>query len=205
MEAEVKEKIQTAIRAAELLFSRGRVSGSTGNLSFLHGKRMYITASGSCFGALKETDFAVLDLEKNVWEGERKPSKEWPMHRLYYEKSGAVQAVIHTHSPFTTLWSCRRETDEKCVIPDYTPYLEMKVGSVAAVPYAKPGSEELFEAFRAALPQGDAFLLQNHGGIVGGKSIMDAFYGIEEMEESCRIALLTAAAPAQYIKISERS
>ena len=35
---------------------------------------------------------------------------------------------------------------------------------------------------------GDGFVLKNHGPIIGGKTIMDAFYGIEELEESARMA-----------------
>ena len=35
---------------------------------------------------------------------------------------------------------------------------------------------------------GDGFVLKNHGPIIGGKTIMDAFYGIEELEESAKMA-----------------
>ena len=66
----------------------------------------------------------------------------------------------------------------------------MKVGKIGLIPYAKPGSEELFRLFRENLSDAGAYLLKNHGGIVGGKNILDAFYGIEELEESARIACL---------------
>ena len=66
----------------------------------------------------------------------------------------------------------------------------MKVGKIALVPYAPPGSPELFSAFQESVSKGDAFLLKNHGGIVGGTSILEAFYGIEELEESARVACM---------------
>ena len=58
----------------------------------------------------------------------------------------------------------------------------MKVGKIGLIPYGKPGSDELFASFRDSLDTGDAYILKNHGGIVGGKSLMDAFFGIEELE-----------------------
>ena len=183
----LQKKLQDAVWAAHSLFERGKTSGSSANMSFLHDGVVYITASGSCFGTLTEEDFAAVTLDGTPLNN-KKASKEFTLHKHYYEKDSAVQAVIHTHGPYAVQWSCRvfeRDTD---VIPNYTPYLRMKVGSIALVPYAPPGSDELFAAFKAALPKGDGYLLKNHGGIIGGKSVMDAFYGIEELEESARVA-----------------
>lgn len=64
----------------------------------------------------------------------------------------------------------------------------MKLGTVGLVPYGKPGSEELFPAFRQCVSGSDGFLLENHGPIVGGKNLLDAFYCLEELEESARMA-----------------
>ncbi|MEY8336855.1 class II aldolase/adducin family protein [Lachnospiraceae bacterium 62-35] len=199
MEILLKEKLDAAIWAAHSLFERGKTSGSSANMSFLHEGKIYITASGTCFGTLAEEDFAVVSME-----GEpislKKASKELTLHRYYYEKSPSIQAVIHTHGPYAVLWSCRHFEREEDVIPCYTPYLDMKVGKIALIPYGKPGSDQLFSAFHERLPKGDAYLLKNHGGIVGGRTIMDAFYGIEELEESAKIACMIEA-KGDYDKI----
>lgn len=189
MEQTLQEKLEQAVWAARSLFDRGRTSGSSANMSFLHQGNLYITASGTCFGRLTPEDFAVLDPQGAPLNG-KKASKEAPLHRDYYAKDPSVRCVIHTHGPWAVLWSCRAFDREEDVIPRYTPYLEMKVGKIGLVPYAPPGSPELFAAFRAALPKGDAYLLKNHGGIVGGSSILEAFYGIEELEESARVACM---------------
>ncbi len=99
-----------------------------------------------------------------------------------------IQAVIHTHSFYATLWSCAVHKNRTDCIPQYTPYLKMKLGTVGLVPYGKPGSEELFPAFRQCVSGSDGFLLENHGPIVGGKNLLDAFYCLEELEESARMA-----------------
>lgn len=195
MDTSLSEKIDEAIWVAHSLFDRGRTSGSSANMSFLHEGMIYITESGSCFGRLTADSFAVLSPDGTPHNGKR-ASKEWPLHRDYYRKDPAVQSVIHTHGPYAVLWSCRKFQRDTDVIPAYTPYLRMKVGSIALIPYEKPGSEALFQAFRERLGLGDAYLLKNHGGIVGGPSILDAFYGIEELEESARIACMTE--PSQW-------
>ena len=185
----LERKYADAIWAAKSLFDRGKTAGSSANLSFLHGGNIYITASGSCFGTLTREDFAIIAPDGTSLNG-KKASKELPLHTLYYEKDPQLQAVIHTHSPYAVLWSCRRFDGDGDVIPKYTPYLEMKVGKIGLIPYHAPGSQALFDAFREHRASGDAFLLKNHGGIVGGKTVMDAFYGIEELEESARIACM---------------
>lgn len=93
--SELKNKIEAALWSAHNLFSKGLVNGSSGNMSFLDEDKMYITASGSCFGRLSEDDFAILDLDGNILEG--KPSKEYPIHLALYQ-SNNNQAIIHTHS-----------------------------------------------------------------------------------------------------------
>lgn len=183
---ELNQKIQDAIWIAGQLFSRGKATGSSANLSFLHKGEIYITGSGTCFGRLTPDSFSRIKQDGTV-EG-IKPSKELPLHKMYYEKSDSIQAVIHVHSFYATMYTFLPHDNEKDIVPDYTPYLKMKVGTVGLVPYAKPGSEELFSYFREALPFSDAFLLAQHGPVVGGVSLMDAFYGLEELEESCRIA-----------------
>ena len=171
---------------AHSLFETGKTSGSSANMSFLHNGNVYITASGTCFGTLTEDDFAVVSMDGESLNG-KKASKEFTLHKYYYEKDSKVQAVVHTHGPYAVLWSCRHfEKDSD--------------GKIGLVPYGKPGSDTLFDAFKNSLPNGDAYLLKNHGGIVGGKTIMDAFFGIEELEESAKIACMIET-DAKYDKI----
>ena len=185
----MENTLAEALWVAHSLFERGKTSGSSANLSFRVDDRVYITASGSCFGTLKEGDFSQVSLNGSLLAGE-KPSKELPLHLHFYRNKPGIQAVIHTHGPYAALWSCRKDLDENDAIPAFTPYLEMKLGKVACVPYAKPGSQELFDFFERELPKGEGFLLRNHGAIVGGKSIMEAFFRLEELEESARLAYL---------------
>lgn len=187
MDLELKKKLDDAVWAGRSLFERGKTSGSSANMSFLHDGKMYISQSGSCFGTLSEEQFAVMTMDGNCISA-NKPSKEWPLHLQIYQKKSGCGAVIHTHGTYSVLWSFLPAEDETDCIPDHTPYLKMKLGKVCSVPYEKPGSQALFDAFGERVLDGDGYLLKQHGAVVPGKDIMDAFYCIEELEESARIA-----------------
>lgn len=186
-DTELSAKLSDACFAARSLFERGKTSGSSANMSFRHGNVVWISASGTCFGTLVPSDFTPVAMDGTVL-GARKPSKELPLHMACYEKSEKTGAVIHTHSTYSVLWSFVPSENEADCIPPHTPYLRMKLGSVGLVPYEKPGSEALFSAFRARAGLSDGYLLKNHGPVVPGKTVMDAFFCIEELEESARIA-----------------
>lgn len=180
-------QLEQAVWAARTLFQRGQVTGNTGNISFRAGDRIYVSASGSTFAALSEASFGVMDLEGRALGGP-KMSKEWPLHLAVYRARSEVGAVIHTHSLYSVLWSCLDHDNEADCVPDITPYLRMKLGRVGLVPYEPPGSPELFRAFEARLEGSDGWLLRRHGAVVPGREVMDAFYALEELEESAHIA-----------------
>ena len=51
-------------------------------------------------------------------------------------------------------------------------------------------------AIRAAAPDARAVLLANHGPVVSGKTLIDAVYAAEELEEAARLFLaLRGSAP----------
>lgn len=181
------EKLEIAIWIAKSLFDRGKATGSSANLSFVHENNMYITATGTCFGKLKKEEFSKLSLSGEWMEGPQ-PSKEYPLHMKFYNKDANIKAVIHTHSVYATLWSCLEHDNTTSVIPEYTPYLRMKLGTVSLIPYAPPGTQELFDLFEMNMNERNGYLLKKHGSIVGAKDLMEAFCCIEELEEAAHIA-----------------
>lgn len=189
----LRKCMDEAIWVAKVLFDRNKVTGSSANMSFKHDERIYITRSGSCFGNLVPEDFSVMRLSGEHLGG-GKPSKEYPLHLAIYESKKDVGCVIHTHSFYSVLWSCVSHEDETDVVPKYTPYLEMKIGKIGLVRYAPPGTEKLFQMFRSAVERSEGYLLQNHGPVVGGTTVLEAFYALEELEESAKIAWHVAMA-----------
>lgn len=183
----VKTKIEEAIWIGNALFNRNKVSGSSANISFKHEGEVYISGTNTCFGRLKESDFAIVSID-GEHVGGAKPSKELRMHLMMYNNNPNINAVIHVHSFYATLWSCLEHENVFDIIPNYTPYLKMKLGQITLIEYGKPGSEELFEHFKNRLNEGNGYILKNHGPVVGGTDLLSAFYSLEELEESAKVA-----------------
>lgn len=192
MDTELKQKLADAVWIGKSLFERNKTAGSSANMSFYHEGRIYISRSGSCFGTLLEEDFAVLAPDGTCLS-DCKPSKEWPLHLQIYQKRQGIGAVLHTHGTYSVLWSFLHAENEKDVIPDNTPYLKMKLGTVGMIPYEKPGSQELFDAFGARISDSSGYLLKQHGAVIPGKDLKDAFYCLEELEESAKVAWMLRA------------
>ena len=187
MDIITERQLETAVEIAHSLFERGKVSGSTANISIRIGDFIYISGSGTSFGTLEKEQFSTLLLDGTHVEG-MKPSKEYPLHAMIYRYKPEMKGVVHTHSFYSVLWSCLEHEKKTDVIPAYTPYLKMKVGTVGIIPYAKPGSQELFGYMEERIMNSDAYLLKQHGPVVAGRTILDAFYGLEELEESAKTA-----------------
>jgi ribulose-5-phosphate 4-epimerase/fuculose-1-phosphate aldolase len=183
-----EESTAEAIRIASSLFGRGRTSGSSGNISFIYEENVYISASGTCFGMLSEDDFSRVSMEGTLLSG-RPPSRELALHLSLYRRHKSAKAVLHTHSFHATLWSCLEHEAANDVMPDYTPYLRMRVGRIPLVPYALPGSPELFDLFEKHIEsEARCYLLAHHGPILAGESLSSVFFDLEELEDSARIA-----------------
>jgi ribulose-5-phosphate 4-epimerase/fuculose-1-phosphate aldolase len=183
----LKQYFDDAVWISRSLFDRGKISGSSANISFRYEDRVFISGTGTCFGTLTRDMFSELDFSGTHISG-IVPSKEFPLHLMLYKNIPETGAVIHTHSFYATLWSCYKKDTCGNAIPKFTPYLEMKLGRVTWVPYAPPGSPGLFELFAKSLNLSRGYLLHNHGPIVCDKNLLSAFYDLEELEESARIA-----------------
>ena len=185
----IQDKINSAIWIGKALFDRGKVTGSSANMSFLHEGIVYITGSGTCFGQLSAEAFSRVTMDGEHISG-IKPSKEFPLHQMLYRSHQEVEAVIHTHSTYATTWACLPHSNPQNIMPSPTPYLKMRVNRVQLVPYADPGSQELFDLFKKSLCDTRCYLLENHGPIAGNSSLMQAFYDVEELEETARISFM---------------
>lgn len=190
MHKEIDELLQEAIWTAQQLFAKGLVTGSTGNISFLHDDIMYISKSGSCFGRMDSDSFAQVSLSNKILKG--RPSKEYPLHLALYKRNSHTQAVVHTHSFYSTALSCAlHKQDAIQQLFAYTPYLNILTnGRIGCIPYHPPGSEELFASFKERVDDRDVYLLSNHGLVVGAEGLYRAFDIIEEFEVSAKMQIL---------------
>lgn len=176
------------------LFARGYSVGSAGNISVRLEDGYLMTPTNSSLGRLEAGRISRLDAGFRHVGGDA-PSKEVFMHRAMYlgraEAGETVGAVVHLHSTMATAVACLADVDGANPIPPLTPYFVMRVGRrLPVVPYYRPGDAAMEPAILAAARGARALLLANHGPVVSGRSLVDAVYAAEELEEAARLFLL---------------
>lgn len=178
----------------------GLTVGTFGNLSVYNPeeKLMAISPSGLDYFQTKPEDVVILTPDGEKVDGHRKPSSEYDMHRIFYQKRPGINAVVHTHSTFATTLACLHWSIE----PIH--YLVAYAGAdVPCIPYVQFGTYELAEAaFQAMGDDRYACLLGNHGLLVCGGTMpytMDIAQQIEFLSQLYYQARL-AGTPVQLSK-----
>jgi 3-dehydro-4-phosphotetronate decarboxylase len=67
------------------------------------------------------------------------------------------------------------------------------------VPYYRPGDAAMEPAIHATARQARAMLLANHGPVVSGRTLTDAVYAAEEVEEAAKLFLLLRGASPRLL------
>lgn len=195
MSAETKAR-EALCRMGERLYARGLVHGATGNLSVRLEDGWLVTPTNVSLAELDPARLARLDAEGRHTGGD-KPSKEAFLHTCVYDVRPDAGAIIHTHSTHSAAVSCLAHAPGAPVLPPLTAYYVMRVGDLALVPYYRPGDERLALAVREVAVKHAAVLLANHGPVIAGKSLTDALYALEELEETAKLHFLLHGHPTR--------
>ena len=178
------------VAAGKSIFDRGLTAGSTGNISVrLSDGTMLMTPTNASLGSLDPGRLSLVDTDGQHLSGD-KPTKEAFLHSCMYCERDADHAVVHLHSTHAVAVSILDGVDPRDVLPPLTAYYVMRVGRLPLVPYYAPGDKDLALAVKAEAGRHHAVLLANHGPVVSGKTLADAQYAVEELEETARLHLL---------------
>jgi len=166
------------------LITHGLTKGTGGNISVFDEKTglMAISPSGMDYFKLVPEDVVVMDLDGKVVDGKRKPSSEYDMHRIFYQKRKDIKSVVHAHSPYASVLACMNWGIEPCT------YLVGSAGkNVRCTKYETFGTYELAESALEGMKDRYAVLLGNHGLLAGGADLESAFDTAEEIEFCAQI------------------
>lgn len=174
------------VRVCHRLYVRGLLAGTEGNVSArLSPDVILATTAGVCKGDIDETHIMALAPDGRVLDSQRQPSTEIRMHLRIYKERPDVAAVVHAHPPTATGFAVAGESFMAPVLPE----LIFLMGPVPLVPYAQPGTDELPEQLAPFIADHDAYLLANHGATTVGRSLKEALYRMESLEQGARILL----------------
>ena len=180
------------------LYARGYAHGSSGNLSVRVPDGLLVTPTNSCLGRLDPARISKVDANGKHVAGDP-PSKEAFLHLAMYQERPGAQGIVHLHCTHCVALSCLEHDRPADVLPPITAYYRMRIRALPLVPYYRPGDRALAEAVREKSRKHHALLLANHGPVVAGKSLEDAVYNAEEMEETAKLFFLLSGRAARWL------
>lgn len=178
------------IRAGRLMWERGFVAATDGNLSARMGaNRLLVTASGVSKGFLSDEDLVVIRMDGETVSSYRgrdaRPSTEIALHLEVYRQRPDVNAVVHAHPPLATAFSIAGVSLARCVIPEVI----VALGGIPTAEYATPGTPEVPVSIRQAIGDYDAMILAHHGSLTVGDTLWEAYLRLEKVEHTAEITL----------------
>lgn len=192
LQREYEQHIETLVGAAHRLAFLGYVASHGGNLSCrLADNLVAITPTKLYKGELTFDDITLVDMSGAVMYAadNRAPTGETPLHLRLLSRRPDLRALVHAHPPALTGLAMAR--DNSLALP-LLPEPVVEVGPVAAVPYVEPVSDTLAEAFDRVADTANAYLMYNHGVMLGGvedsRRVVDILQMLETAAESVAVA-----------------
>jgi L-fuculose-phosphate aldolase len=173
------------IEVGRRTYERGYVASNDGNISArIDDKRVLITPTGVSKGYMTQEDLVIVDYDGKVLSGNSRPSSEVFMHLRIYKERLDVNSVCHAHPIHATGHAVAGLSLEQCVLPEVI----IVLGGVPLVEYGEPGTDEFFRPVLKYLKNHDAFLLENHGALTIGASVLNAYHKMETLEHFAHIS-----------------
>lgn len=182
-------------RIARLVFDRRLTDASGGNLSLREEDRIYMTparAGSKQQWQISAEDIVVLDPEGNLVDGPDRRTREWQFHLGIYRNFARAGGVIHGQAGNLMAFVAAGKP--------MVPVLEhtRKFGTIGMAKYAPAHSADLATNIIEALASQAADLerhaiatmVPQHGIIVVGRDLDDAFDTLDRLETNAQAALL---------------
>ena len=168
------------------LYNNRLTTTSGGNISTrIDDKCFAITPSSLDKGNLRPELIAIVTMEGENLTPELKLSIEGEMHRLILLENPNVNAVVHAHPTFGTLFSCAEMSVDTSLIGESW----IMLGRPAVSRYFKMGTPELARDVADCARDHKIVLLKNHGVLATGRDLINAFDNMEVFENAAKMTL----------------
>ncbi len=169
------------------LYRKGLTTTSGGNLSLrITDDIIAITPSATDKGRMRWKEVGLMTIKGKNLTPCLKPSIESAMHLSIYKSKSDTKAIIHAHPLFATSF-----TAMKCTIDtNLTAEARAICGDPLFVPYALMGTPELAELAAENIVKSCILLLENHGILTAGASLLEAFDRMEVLENAAKMTLI---------------
>ncbi|NJX15481.1 class II aldolase/adducin family protein [Tamlana crocina] len=173
-------------RIISRIYKRGMTTTSGGNISIIDDNGdIWVTPSAIDKGSLRASDIICVKKDGSI-VGKHKPSSEFPFHKAIYEARPDIKSVIHAHPPALVSFSIVRNIPNTNIISQ----AKHICGPIGYAKYELPGSDKLGEVIADEFKKGyKAVIMENHGTVLGGSDLTDAFERFEMLEFCARTIL----------------
>ena len=181
------------VNCVKSLYGMGFTSPISGNHSIRieNTKWMWITPSGVPRYSMRGDDSVKVHLETGRTVGRLKPSIEWYMHLSIYKNVRKVNAIVHTHSPYTLGIAISGRDQFQHIIEE----AKIVVGDPVIIANKPSGSTDLAKVVSEAFGQSGgklkAVIIKNHGVVAVGNNIHHARAIVEALEEWAKILTIS--------------
>jgi len=161
------------------IYKRGMTTTSGGNISIIDDDGdIWVTPSAIDKGSLRASDIICVKKDGSII-GKHKPSSEFPFHKAIYESRPDIKSVIHAHPPALVSFSIVRQIPNTNIISQ----AKHICGPIGYAKYELPGSELLGDVIGEEFKKGyKAIIMENHGTVLGGSDLTDAYERFEALE-----------------------
>ncbi len=168
------------------IYKRGMTTTSGGNISVIDANGdIWVTPSAIDKGSLRASDIICVKKDGTII-GKHKPSSEFPFHKAIYEARPDITSVIHAHPPALVSFSIVRQIPNTNIISQ----ARHICGPIGYAKYRLPGSDDLGDVIAEEFKKGyKAIIMENHGTVLGGSDLTDAFERFEALEFCARTIL----------------
>jgi L-fuculose-phosphate aldolase len=170
------------------LYKHGLTTTSGGNISLrLSDDLILITPTATDKGRMKWKEVGIINIFGENFTPQLKPSIETAMHLAIYKRKNGVSAIVHAHPVFASLFTAIKAK----INTNLTSEAKAILGDPLLVRYAVMGSKALAEVAAENIMKSDILLLENHGILTTGSTLLQAFDKIEVLENAAKMTLMT--------------
>ena len=171
------------------LWQRDYTDGNGGNITIRVGDNLALcTPTLICKGFMKPEDMCLVDLDGNQLAGTRVRTSEAKTHFGIMKRQPNAKSCVHAHPPHATAFAIANVDIPSCLIPE----AEVFLGKIGVARYQTPGTPANADEVGEVGKTHQAVLMQNHGVIVWGKDVEDAYWKMENIDSYCRTVWIAA-------------
>ena len=181
----IEEAGAQIVEFGKRLYQQGFTAANDGNLSCKTGEDTILcTPTGVSKGYLAKEMLVHMQLNGTLLSP-GKPSSEVKMHIRVYQENPKVMAVVHVHPPVATSFAAAGIPLEDALLTEAV----VGLGPIPLAPFALPSTEEVPNSIAPFCNTHNGALLGNHGAITWGKSLEEACFRMETLEQVAKVTM----------------